>query len=150
MGTVKLPSPTALVSVANTAANGFIAYNWTGTPYATPTGNVKFNTIVVSGDIEFTVAEPEIKYIIFNGTRTQVVNSAADSSLPNLKGVIVNPGKSFILEKTNVLDCYDGAFLGAGATIYRGGAFLHQGANFAAAQTNNYLGTWSLDQIVEY
>ena len=59
-------------------------------------------------------------------------------------------GKSIILEKTNVLDCLDGAYLGAGATIYRGGDFLCNGLNFAAAQTTNYLGTWSLDQIVEW
>ena len=153
MGTVVLPesNPYALVSVSNTDETGFIKYNWTAANYTHDTGNVKYNTIVVSKNITFTgAAATEIKFIEFDGTRTQVVNPAASDKLPNLKGVIVNPGKSFILEKTNVLDCYDGAFLGAGATIYRGGDFLHQGANFAAAQTNNYLGTWSLDQIVEY
>ena len=153
MGTVVLPegNPYALVSVSNTDETGFIKYNWTAANYTHDTGNVKYNTIVVSNNITFTgAAATEIKFIEFDGTRTQVVNPAASDKLPNLKGVIVNPGKSFILEKTNVLDCYDGAFLGSGATIYRGGAFLHQGANFAAAQTNNYLGTWSLDQIVEY
>jgi len=153
MGTVVLPegNPYALVSVSNTDETGFIKYNWTAANYTHDTGNVKYNTIIVSNNIAFTgAAATEIKFIEFDGTRTQVVNPAASDKLPNLKGVIVNPGKSFILEKTNVLDCYDGAFLGAGATIYRGGAFLHQGANFAAAQTNNYLGTWSLDQIVEY
>lgn len=156
MGTVVLPegNPYALVSVSNTDETGFIKYNWTASTYSHDDGNVKYNTIVVSNDIEFTGGAwnpcTEIKFIEFNGTRTQVVNPASGSYLPNLKGVIVNAGKSFILEKTNVLDCYDGAFLGAGATIYRGGAFLHQGANFAAAQTTNYLGTWSLDQIVEW
>jgi len=153
MGTVVLPegNPYALVSVSNTDETGFIKYNWTASTYSHDAGNVKYNTIVVSNNITFTgAAATEIKFIEFNGTRTQVVNPAASDKLPKLKGVIVNDGKSFILEKTNVLDCYDGAFLGAGATIYRGGAFLHQGANFAAAQTNNYFGTWSLDQIVEY
>lgn len=154
MGTVVLPegNPYALVSVSNTDETGFIKYNWTAATYSHDDGNVKYNTIIVSNNIAFTGWNncDEIKFIEFNGTRTLVVNPAASDKLPNLKGVIVNPGKSFILEKTNVLDCYDGAFLGAGATIYRGGAFLHQGANFAAAQTNNYLGTWSLDQIVEY
>ncbi len=153
MGTVVLPegNPYALVSVSNTDETGFIKYNWTAATYTHDTGNVKYNTIVVSNNITFTgAAATEIKFIEFNGTRTQVVNPAASNKLPMLKGVIVNPGMSFILEKTNVLDCYDGAFLGAGATIYRGGDFLHQGADFAAAQTNNYFGTWSLDQIVEY
>lgn len=153
MGTVVLPegNPYALVSVSNTDETGFIKYNWTAATYTHDTGNVKYNTIIVSNNIAFTgAAATEIKFIEFDGTRTQVVNPAASDKLPNLKGVIVNPGKSFILEKTNVLDCYDGAFLGSGATIYRGGDFLHQGANFATAQTNNYLGTWSLDQIVEY
>jgi hypothetical protein len=156
MGTVVLPegNPYALVSVSNTDETGFIKYNWTASTYSHDAGNVKYNTIVVSNNITFTGGAwnpcNEIKFIEFNGTRTQVVNPASDNTLPNLKGVIVNAGKSIILEKTNVLDCYDGAFLGAGATIYRGGAFLHQGANFAAAQTNNYLGPWLLDQIVEY
>ena len=154
MGTVVLPegNPYALVSVSNTDETGFIKYNWTAATYSHDDGNVKYNTIIVSNNIAFTGWNncTEIKFIEFNGTRTQVVNEATNDLLPSLKGVIVNPGKSFILEKTNVLDCYDGAFLGAGATIYRGGAFLHQGANFAAAQTTNYLGTWSLDQIVEY
>ena len=153
MGTVVLPegNPYALVSVSNADETGFIKYNWTAATYTHDTGNVKYNTIIVSNNITFTgAAATEIKFIEFNGTRSQVVNPATWDRLPNLKGVIVNPGKSFILEKTNVLDCYDGAFLGAGATIYRGGDFLHQGANFAAAQTTNYLGTWSLDQIVEY
>ncbi len=154
MGTVVLPegNPYALVSVSNTDETGFIKYNWTASTYSHDDGNVKYNTIIVSNNIAFTgwATCDEIKFIEFNGTRSQVVNPATSDKLPNLKGVIVNAGKSFILEKTNVLDCYDGAFLGAGATIYRGGAFLHQGANFAAAQTTNYLGTWSLDQIVEW
>ena len=154
MGTVVLPegNPYALVSVSNTDETGFIKYNWTASTYSHDDGNVKYNTIVVSNNIEFTgwTTCDEIKFIEFNGTRSQVVNPATFNFLNKLKGVIVNPGKSFILEKTNVLDCYDGAFLGAGATIYRGGAFLYQGANFKAAQTTNYLGTWSLDQIVEW
>jgi len=146
MGTVKLPSPTALVSVANAAANGFIAYNWTGTPYATPAGNVKFNTIVVSGDIEFTEKEAEIKYIIFNGTRTQVINNGY---LINLKGVIVNAGKSIIIEKGNTLAPTDGTFLGAGATVYKGGIFTHN-AILAGTTASNYFGDWLTTQIVKY
>jgi len=152
MGTVVLPenNPTALVSVTNAAATGFIKYNWTGATYATPEGNVKYNTIVVSNDITFTAAANEIQFIEFNGTRTQVVNPAAGAYLPNLKGVIVNDGKSIILEATNELNPSQGVFLGAGATVYRGGAFTIGGAAIAAGNTTNYLGTWSLDQIVEY
>jgi hypothetical protein len=146
MGTVKLPSPTALVSVANAAANGFIAYNWTGTPYATPEGNVKFNTIVVSGDIEFTENEAEIKYIIFNGTRTQVINNGY---LINLKGVIVNAGKSIIIEKGNKLNPADGTFLGDGATVYKGGIFTHN-ASVTGTTASNYFGDWETTQIVKY
>ena len=147
MGTVKLPSPTALVSVANAAANGFIAYNWTGTPYATPAGNVKFNTIVVSGDIEFTENEAEIKYIIFNGTRTQVINNGY---LINLKGVIVNAGKSIIIEKGNTLAPTDGTFLGAGATVYKGGIFTHNASLTGTTTASNYFGNWETTQIVKY
>jgi len=152
MGTVVLPenNPTAIVSVTNTAATGFIKYNWTGATYATPEGNVKYNTIVVSNNITFNAIEDEIQFIEFNGTRTQVVNPAA-ANLPNLKGVIVNGGKSIILEATNVLDPSQGVFLGTGATVYRGGQFTIGGAAIASpANTTNYLGTWSLDQIVEY
>lgn len=152
MGTVVLPenNPTALVSVTNAAATGFIKYNWTGATYATPEGNVKYNTIVVSNNITFTAAANEIQFIEFNGNRTQVVNPAAGAYLPNLKGVIVNAGKSIILEATNELNPSQGVFLGAGATVYRGGAFTINGAAIVAGNTTNYLGTWSLDQIVEY
>ena len=44
----------------------------------TPAGNVKYNTIVVSGNIEFTEAEKEIQYIAFTGVRTQVVNQGSN------------------------------------------------------------------------
>ena len=162
MGTVKLPNgnPTALVSVSNATSEGFIKYEWpaTTTTYATPAGNVKYNTIVVSGDITFTAEETEIKYIEFNGTRTQVVNPEATNKLTELKGVIVNKDKSIILEMTNVLDCKVGAYLGSGATVYKGGKFRKWNGtdtfvDFVAVDATaakNYLGAWSLDQIVEY
>ena len=145
MGTVVLPegNPTALVSVNNKAENGFIKYNWTGATYATPAGNVKYNTIVVSNDIEFTAAAPEVQYIEFNGTRTQVVNPTSSDKLTNLKGIIVNEGKSIIIEKNNQIVCSVGAYLGAGATVYKGGIFTY-------VSTNNYFATWSTDQIIEY
>jgi hypothetical protein len=153
MGSVVIPTPTALVSVANSAENGFIKYTWpaTTTTYATPAGVVKYNTIVVSGDITFTVAEPEIQYIEFNGTRTQVVNPTNGTTtdpgyLTQLKGIRVNAGKSIIIEKTNGIVCSTSAFLGAGATIYKGGVFEYP----ATAPTNNYFGTWSKDQVVKW
>ena len=149
MGTVVLPegNPTAIVSVANTDETGFIKYNWTAATYSHDTRNVKYNTLVISNDITFQGSTwnpaSEIKFIEFNGTRTQVVNPTGDGILPNLRGVIVNAGKSIIIEKTNELVCSDGAFLGAGATVYKGGIFNY-------VSTNNYLGTWSTDQIIEY
>ena len=151
MGSVVIPSPFALVSVSNGAENGFIKYTWPAatTTYATPTGGVvKYNTIVVSGDIAFTEDEAEIQYIEFNGTRTQVINptnpaNADDTGyLDNLKGIIVNAGKSIIIEKNNGIKCATGAFLGTGATIYKGGNFKNDG------DTNNYFGTWTADQVV--
>jgi len=154
MGTVELPNgnATALVSVSNATDQGFIKYNWTASTYATPAGNVKYNTIVVSDDITFNAVETEIQYIEFNGTRTQFINPAA-GNLPNLKGIAINAGKSIIIEKTNILNCLQGAYLGAGATVYKGGEFTKAGAPFVAADAlaaNNYFGAWSLDQIVEY
>ena len=147
MGTVVLPdgNPTAIVSVNNADANGFIKYTWPATTstYETPAGNVKYNTIVVSGNIEFTETEAEIQFIEFNGTRTQVVNPGG--LLTKLKGIIVNPGKSIILEKGNRLAPKVGAFLGEGATIYNGGDL-----DLPAGATTNYFGTWSTDQIVKY
>ena len=150
MGTVVLPenNPTAIVSVANKDANGFIKYTWTGKTYKTPEGNVKYNTIVVSDDITFTTEAEEIQYIEFNGTRTQVVNPATDNKLTKLEGIIVNKDASIIIEKNNKIDCADGAFLGTGATVYKGGEFKVGGAAFAVANTTMYLGKWSLDQIV--
>jgi len=156
MGTVKLPSnnPTAIVSVSNTNENGFIEYTWTGATYATPAGIVKYNTIVVSNDIAFTADAPEIQYIKFNGNRTQVVNPGAKGTNGHLtaplKGIIVNAGKSIIIEKTNTINCTVGAYLGAGATVYKGGAFTYP----ADQETDNYFSitgsTWTTDQIVEY
>ena len=147
MGTVVLPdnNPTAIVSVDNAAENGFIKYTWTGKTYATPAGNVKYNTIVVSDDITFNAEASEVQYIEFNGERTQVVNPAAETYLPNLKGIIVNAGKSIIIEKTNKITCSVGAFLGDGATVYKGGVFT-----YPAGATTNYFGTWSTDQVVVF
>jgi hypothetical protein len=146
MGTVVLPdnNPTAIVSVSNATNTGFIKYTLPAgtTTYRTPTGNVKFNTIVVSEDITFNATENEIQFIEFNGTRTQVVNPAA-GNLPSLKGVILNAGKSIIIEKGNIINCSVGAYLGTGATVYRGGLFNY-------VSTTNYFGNWSTDQIIEY
>lgn len=154
MGTVKLPNgnPTALVSVSNATSEGFIKYEWPAatTTYATPAGNVKYNTIVVSGDITFTAEEEEIKYIEFNGTRTQVVNPQGANKLTQLKGVIVNAGKSIILEMTNILNPSLGAYLGSGATVYKGGIFQKNGAEYGPGNVTNYLGEWNTNQIVEY
>lgn len=156
MGTVVLPTgnPYAIVSVSNKAENGFIKYNWTAATYAHDPGNVKYNTIVVSDNIEFTGddAATEIQFIEFNNTnRALVVNPAAANKLTKLKGIIVNDKSSIVIEKTNVIDCADGAFLGEDATVYKGGAFTVAGAAFATpTNTKMYLGEWSLDQIVEF
>ena len=160
MGTVVLPAnnPTALVSVSNATDQGFIKYDMrketpTAITYATPAGNVKYNTIIVNGDITFTAVETEIQYIEFDGTRTQVINPSGSNKLTQLKGIYVYSGKSIIIEKTNIINCSQGAYLGSGATVYRGGLFQKNGAAFAANDAlaaNNYLGAWSLDQIVEY
>ena len=155
MGIVELPegNATALVSVSNATDQGFIKFKWTAKTYDTPAGNVKYNTIIVSDDITFTAAENEIQYIEFDGTRTQVINPQSQSYLPSLKGVYVHKDKSIIIEKNNKLDCAQGAYLGAKATIYKGGQFLKAGADFVAGDAtaaNNYFGAWSLDQIVEY
>ena len=149
MGVVVIPSPTALVSVANADANGFIEYTWTApadNKYTTPAGNVKYNTIVVSEDIQFTEAEPEIQYVKFDGKRTQVINNGY---LTKLKGVIVNAGKSIIIEKGNKLVPANGTFLGAGATVYNGGTFTHNAA-VAGTTASNYFGEWQTTQIVKY
>jgi len=155
MGTVVLPNgnPLAIVSVSNKTDAGFIKYNWTDAAYTHDTRNVKYNTLVVSNDIEFKgAAATEITFIEFNGTRTQVVNPATSNNLPNLKGIIVNAGKSIILEKDNRINCLDGISLrDAAATIYRGGELWINGS--APLTTTNYFTpayNWSLNQIVEY
>lgn len=160
MGTVVLPNgqPNALVSVSNAAETGFIKYNWTEAEYVTPNnGVVKYNTIVVSNDIAFSAVEQEIKYIEFNGTRTQVTNpyvAGVGNKLTQLKGVIINAGKSIIIEKDNGLVCSNGAFLGTGATVYNGGTFTHNAgvdpADATGKTMTNYFGTWSITQIVKY
>ena len=148
MGTVVLPknNPYAIVSVNNAAENGFIKYNWTGDTYTTPAGNVKYNTIVVSDDIAFSGAATEVQYIEFTDTKTQVVSPTG--ALTGLKGIIVDDKCSIIIEKTNQIDCKIGAYLGVGATVYKGGTFTLNGSAFGSGTVTNYLGTWSTDQIV--
>jgi hypothetical protein len=147
MGVVELPenNPRALVSVNNQAETGFIKYTLPKgtTTYRTPTGNVKYNTIMVSEDITFDAAASEVQYIEFMGNRTQVVNPQGANYLNNLKGIYVHKGNSIIIEKNNKLVCGVGAYLAPGATVYLGGVFTYVG-------TNNYIGTWSTDQIIEY
>ncbi|MBQ9665354.1 MAG: hypothetical protein IJV33_02640 [Bacteroidaceae bacterium] len=63
-----------------------------------------------------------------------------------MKGIIVNDGKSIIIEKGNIINCSISAYLGEGATVYRGGTFTYP----STAPSKNYLGTWSTDQIVKY
>ena len=154
MGVVVLPNTTngkyAIVSVQNKPETGFITYEWTATTYEHDPGNVKYNTIVVSNDITFQGDEraSEIQFIMFNSTKTKVVNPGtpvAASRLNKLKGVIVPDGKSFILEKTNRLNCQVGAFVGEGATIYRGGVL-----ELPDNATTNYFDEWTLDQIVAF
>ena len=156
LGTVKLPSgaPNALVSVNNAEETGFIEYTWTGgTTYTTPNnGVVKYNTLIVNGNIAFTEAENEIKYIKFTGVQKTVTNSA-DANLHYLKGIIVdneNHNASIIIEKNNRIVCSDGSHLGSGATVYNGGTFTHGNQNINGTQVTDYLGTWSTDQIVVY
>ena len=147
MGIVELPAnnPTALVSVNNATETGFIKYTLPEgtTSYRTPAGNVKYNTIIVKEDITFGAPAPEVQYIEFDGNRTQVVNPATSNKLTNLQGIYVHQGKSIIIEKNNVINCAVGAYLAPGATVYKGGIFTYVG-------TNNYFGTWSTDQIIEY
>ena len=157
MGTVVLPqgNPYAIVSVSNAAENGFIKYDWDQTTYTHDAGNVKYNTIVVSNNITFTGDDAtEIQFIEFKETnRALVVNPDAANKLPNLKGIIVDDNSSIIIEKTNIIDCSVGAYLGNGATVYRGGDFLKNHVDFVAGDAsaaNNYLGPWDIHQIVEY
>lgn len=161
LGTVVLPAgqPNALVSVSNGEETGFIEYDWTGgTTYSTPNGGiVKYNTINVSTDIEFTTAEAEVKYIRFKGTKTTVTNST-NANLPNLKGVILGykdesgttHKASIIIEKGNTISCTNGAHLYDGSAIYLGGAFTPNNANIAGKIVTDYLGTWNTDWVVKY
>ena len=147
MGTVKLPAgnPYAIVSVSNTAENGFIEYDWTASTYTHDPGNVKYNTINVSNNITFTGDNAtEIQFIKFKGNKTQVVNPASDNKLPNLKGIIVEENKSIIIEKTNIISCSDASYLAPGATVYKGGDYVYG----ADPTPTSYLGPWSMDQIV--
>ena len=150
MGIVELPegNPYALVSVSNGDETGFIKYKWTAETYTHDAGNVKYNTLVVerpdNGKIVFAGACDEIKYIEFNGIRTQVVNPTLSDKLGELKGIYVHAGKSIIIEKTNQLVCSDAAYLAPGATVYLGGVFNYQN------DITNYFGDWTKDQIVEF
>lgn len=155
LGTVKLPAgqPNALVSVNNEEETGFIEYVWNGgASYVTPNeGVVKYNTLIVSDNIAFSAVENEIKYIKFNTVQKTVTNSA-EENLPLLKGIIVNDGKSIIIEKNNFIVCSQGSHLGEGAAVYNGGTFTpgNPVGNIDGTTVTDYLGTWSTDQIVVY
>lgn len=156
MGVVVLPQTPngkyAIVSVQNKPETGFITYDWTDPIYEHDSGNVKYNTIVVSNDITFQGEDraTEIQFIMFNSTKKKVVNPGnpeTASRLSKLKGIIVNDNCSFILEKTNRLRCLVGAYVGDKAAIYKGGVLDWNGN---ADVETNYFGTWTLDQIVAY
>ena len=151
LGTVELPAgePNALVSVSNGAETGFIEYTWNGgTTYATPNGGiVKYNTLKVSGNIAFTTAETEIRYIKFEGVKKTVTNST-NANLPNLKGIIIKDNCSIIIEKSNTISCSEGSHLYNGAAVYNGGAFNPGNTNIVGKTVTDYLGTWNTDQIV--
>lgn len=151
LGTVVLPAgePNALVSVSNGAETGFIEYTWNGsTTYDTPNGGiVKYNTLKVSGNIAFTTAETEIRYIRFVGTKKTVTNST-NANLPNLKGIIIEDNCSIIIEKSNTISCSEGSHLYDRAAVYNGGAFNPGNTNIVGKTVTDYLGTWNTDQIV--
>ena len=151
LGTVVLPAgqPNALVSVSNGAETGFIEYTWTGsTTYATPNdGIVKYNTLIVSDNIAFTTAEPEIRFIKFEGVRKTVTNST-NTNLPSLKGIIIKDNCSIIIEKSNTISCSEGSHLGNGAAVYNGGAFTPGNTSIVGKVVTDYLGTWNTDQVV--
>ena len=161
LGTVILPenNPFAIVSVSNAPETGFVKYRWNGgATYATPEkpgGIVKYNTVIVSSDIEIAAVEDEIQYIEFDSNNlihfTNPQN-AEPKYLNNLRGIIVTDGTKVLVEKTNEITCNESAYLGAGATIYNGGVFAIPNAdvNNVTKVVTNYLGTWSTDQVVVY
>lgn len=134
IGVINITDKFAWVSVSNATDQGMIKYAWDaatdGAVYVTPIPvvDVKYNYLIVSEDITFTEAEPEVKYIEVAEGKEIVITAEEVNKVfasPNkLRGLIIKNGATLKINKGNevatvVVYCPNGS-------IYYGGKFSYQ------------------------
>lgn len=128
IGTIELTNATDNVSVSKSDNQGFIKYNWNGgETYVTPSTAVKYNYLVLTSNITFTEAEPEILYLEIAGTNEVVITNAKGSGFASddnsrLKGFIMGKDSKANIKKNNVI-WSSAAYLEG--TLYLGGEFYN-------------------------
>ncbi len=128
IGTIELTNATDNVSVSKPDNQGFIKYNWNGgETYVTPSTAVKYNYLVLTSNITFTEAEPEILYLEIAGTNEVVITNAKGSGFASddnsrLKGFIMGKDSKANIKKNNVI-WSSAAYLEG--TLYLGGEFYN-------------------------
>lgn len=129
IGTIELTNATDNVSVSKPDNQGFIKYNWNGgETYVTPSTAVKYNYLVLTSNITFTEAEPEILYLEIAGTNEVVITNAKGSGFASddnsrLKGFIMGKDSKANIKKNNVI-WSSAAYLEG--TLYLGGEFYNK------------------------
>ena len=129
IGTIELTNATDNVSVSKSDNQGFIKYNWNGgETYVTPSTAVKYNYLVLTSNITFTEAEPEILYLEIAGTNEVVITNAKGSGFASddysrLKGFIMGKDSKANIKKNNVI-WSSAAYLEG--TLYLGGEFYNK------------------------
>lgn len=133
IGVINITDKFAWVSVSNATEEGMIKYKWNaatdGKVYVTPKPevDVKYNYLIISDDITFTEAEPEINYIEIAAGKEVVITAEKIFNVfesPNrLKGLIVETGATLKINKGNkvsavVVYCPNGS-------VYYGGEFAY-------------------------
>jgi hypothetical protein len=141
IGTINITDKFAWVSVSNATTEGMIKYAWNaatdGAVYATPQPevDVKYNYLIISDDITFTQAEPEIKYIEIEAGNEVVITAEKTNNVfesPNrLRGLIIENGATLKIQKGNKV---------AAAIVYCPNGSVYYGGEFTYDNVVSYFG----------
>lgn len=121
IGIIEMTEADANVSVSNTSDKGIITYKWSkDVPVYVSPAVVRYNYLIVEGNIEFTEKEAEIRYLEINGADVYVNNKGYLSSL---QGVIVDKNNALNITEGNKLKPAKAAYLKG--YVYNGGEFTY-------------------------
>lgn len=123
IGIIEMTEADANVSVSNTSNKGIITYKWSkDEPVYVSPAVVRYNYLIVEGNIEFTETEAEIRYLEINGADVYVNNKG---NLSSLQGVIVDKNYALNITEGNQLKPKKAAYLKG--YVYNGGIFTYNG-----------------------